>query len=118
MCPWASKKRCHREDKKAILREALRVTRTGGIVIFSSYSDQFWPYRLSWFKIQAAEGLIGAIDYDATGDGTIVCIDGLHLGQVMPNEFKQLCSSLGMEPEISEVDDSSVFCEIIKTTTV
>src|SRR5947209_3540059 len=40
------------------------------------YTPQFWEHRLEWFEIQAAHHLIGEIDYQTTGNGTIVCKDG------------------------------------------
>jgi hypothetical protein len=44
------------------------VTREGGIVLFSTYSDGIWPERLAWFEAQAAEGLVGAVDRAASRD--------------------------------------------------
>ena len=66
-----------RVDRGGLLREAIRVTRRGGRVLFSSYSARFWEERLEWFRIQAAHGLVGEIDPEATKDGVIVCKDGL-----------------------------------------
>jgi 2-polyprenyl-6-hydroxyphenyl methylase/3-demethylubiquinone-9 3-methyltransferase len=63
-------------DQQRLFAEAVRVTRSRGIVLFSSYSDGFWADRLKWFEIQAAQGLIGPIDYRATRNGVIVCKDG------------------------------------------
>jgi 2-polyprenyl-6-hydroxyphenyl methylase/3-demethylubiquinone-9 3-methyltransferase len=101
-------------DQEALFREALRATRPGGLLQFSTYSDQFWEDRLAWFEAQAAEGLLGPIDHSASVDGTIVCDDGFRAGRLTPGDLKSLCSRLDVEPEIAEVDDSSVFCEIIK----
>ncbi len=66
-------------DKRALVSEALRVTRPGGRAIFSTYAAAFWSERLHWFELQAESGLLGAIDRDATGNGTIVCVDGSSL---------------------------------------
>jgi len=49
-------------DAKELIKEALRVTKKGGKVLISSYSEKFWEERLNWFKIQAENGLIGEID--------------------------------------------------------
>lgn len=100
-------------DPEGLMREALRVTRPGGRALFSTYSSTFWPERLQWFEAQAAAGLLGAIDYDQTKNGTIVCKDGFRAGMFTPEEFRMLCRRLGVEPVITSVDESSVFCEIV-----
>ncbi|MCD4847504.1 MAG: class I SAM-dependent methyltransferase [Candidatus Aegiribacteria sp.] len=101
-------------NQEALLREALRVTRPRGIMLFSTYSDRFWRHRLAWFQAQAEADLIGPIDYDKSGDGVIVCRDGFRAGRFTPEDWRLLCSRVGCDPEIIEVDESSVFCEILK----
>lgn len=101
-------------DQAALLREALRILRPGGLLQVSTYSDRFWPVRLEWFVSQATEGLLGPIDHAASGDGTIVCKDGFRAGRLTPEDLLSLCSKLGVAGVITEVDGSSVFCEIIK----
>lgn len=100
-------------DKKTLFQEALRVVRPGGCVLVSTYSERFWKDRLEWFEAQAEHGLVGPIDYEKTGDGTIVCEDGFHVGMVSPDQFSQIVEGLGVKPDVTEVDESSVFCEII-----
>lgn len=100
-------------DQARLIREALRVTRPRGRLLFSSYSEVFWPHRLAWFEAQAKAGLVGEIDYTATGDGIIVCVDGFRVGLLTPEALRSLCAGLGLACEIVEVDGSSVFCEII-----
>lgn len=100
-------------DPERLMREALRVTRPGGRALFSSYSAGFWPERLQWFECQAAAGLVGAIDYDQTENGTVVCKDGFRVGTFSPEAFGVLCRRLGVEPAVTTVDDSSVFCEVL-----
>jgi ubiquinone/menaquinone biosynthesis C-methylase UbiE len=100
-------------DQYQLVREAIRVTKPGGIVLFSSYADKFWKDRLHWFELQSREGLVGEIDYDQTRDGVIVCKDGFTATTVRPEQFLSLASQLNVDARIIEVDESSLFCEII-----
>ncbi|MEN8223657.1 MAG: class I SAM-dependent methyltransferase, partial [Acidobacteriota bacterium] len=100
-------------DPGKLLSEAVRVTKKGGIVLFSSYSDKIWEARLEWFKIQAELGLIGEIDMEKTGDGKIVCRDGFTATTYSPGDFQELALKLNLKANVYEVDNSSVFCEII-----
>jgi 2-polyprenyl-6-hydroxyphenyl methylase/3-demethylubiquinone-9 3-methyltransferase len=99
-------------DKRKLLEEAIRVTRSGGTVLFSTYSEKFWDHRLEWFRIQAAHGLIGELDPQATGDGVIACKDGFRAEAVSPEDFRSLLAGYQRPPRITEVDVSSLFCEI------
>jgi len=101
-------------DREKLLREALRVARPGGRVLFSTYAERFWPHRLEWFEAQAEAGLVGEIDYSRSRDGVIVCKDGFRVGRMSREDWKKLCTRVAVEPEITEVDGSSLFCEIVK----
>jgi len=74
-------------DPRKLILEVVRVTKLGGSTIFSSYADEFWPYRLEWFKLQAAAGLIGEIDINKTGNGIIVCKDGFTATDPTPKNW-------------------------------
>jgi len=99
-------------DMEPLLREAARVTLPGGRLYFSTYADGFWEERLSWFEAQAEEGLVGEIDRAKTGNGVIFCRDGFRSGKVSPEEFISTGVKLGLDPRVTEVDGSSVFCEM------
>jgi len=99
-------------DRRSLLRESIRVCQPGGLVLYSSYADAFWEERLQWFRLQAAEGLIGPIDESRTTRGTIVCTDGFTATTVREENFQALLAGLDVKAEFAEVDGSSLFCEI------
>lgn len=101
-------------DRRQLVAEALRVTAPGGVALFSSYAARFWPFRLEWFEIQAAHGLVGEIDRRLTREGQIVCRDGFRAGTVSPEEFLSLAAAVGCPARITEVAGSSLFCEFLK----
>ncbi len=99
-------------DQRKLIGEAMRVTCSGGTVLFSSYSESFWEDRLSWFRLQSEQELIGEIDEETTGDGVIVCKDGFKATTISPNDFIFLTSGFDIDPIITGVDGSSIFFEI------
>ncbi len=99
-------------DPATLVREACRVVRPGGTVLFSSYAGAFWEHRLDWFRRQAAAGLLGPIDEARTGNGTIVCADGFTATTFGPADWLKLTAGLPAAVRIVEVDGSSIFCEL------
>jgi len=97
-------------DSKTLVKEAIRITHPGGLLLFSSYSPKFWEHRLEWFRLQAQEGLLGEIDESRTRNGIIVCKDGLELSFVGEKQFLKLFTSDKTNVSAVEVDESSVFC--------
>jgi ubiquinone/menaquinone biosynthesis C-methylase UbiE len=101
-------------DQESLLREAFRCARVGGMLLFSTYSDRFWKHRLGWFQAQAAAGLLGPVDLEASREGTIVCTGGFRAERITPEAWRALCARAGVDCRVTEVDGSSVFCEIVK----
>jgi len=99
-------------DPRTLINESLRVTKRGGIALFSSYSMKFWKDRLEWFRIQSEHGLVGEIDWDATREGEIVCKDGFRGTTYTADRFAETVNGFGRRFTITEVDESSLFCEI------
>ena len=97
-----------------LVRECLRVARPGGRIFLSSYAASFWPHRLAWFRDQADEGLLGALDEAATGNGVIVGKDGFRATTFSPEDFTDLADRLGVAAKIYEVDRSSLFCLVTR----
>jgi 2-polyprenyl-6-hydroxyphenyl methylase/3-demethylubiquinone-9 3-methyltransferase len=100
-------------NQKELIREGIRVTKPGGTLLFSTYSDKFWEQRLEWFQLQSEYGLIGEIDPRKTGDGVIVCKDGFVATTVRPDRFLSLIEEFNVDTEIVEVDESSIFYEVV-----
>jgi 2-polyprenyl-6-hydroxyphenyl methylase/3-demethylubiquinone-9 3-methyltransferase len=96
-----------------LIKESIRVTKPGGRIYFSSYSEKFWKHRLQWFRLQAQEGLVGEIDEEQTKNGVIVCNDGFTATTVDEKKFLDLTSNLNVNTNIVEVDESTIFCEMM-----
>ena len=101
-------------DQSDLIKEAIRVAKPGGQILFSSYSDKFWDDRFNWFKLQAETGLLGEIDMEKTSGGKIVCKDGFTVSTVIEQGFRGLLDSLEKSYKLVEVDNSSLFCVIKK----
>ena len=96
-------------DPQELVRECLKVTKKGGKVIFSSYSDKIWDARLKWFLKQAEVGVIGEIDMEKTGEGIIVGKDGFKATTFTKNDFSDLSVDVDVNSYIQEIDQSSIF---------
>lgn len=94
------------------VKESVRVTKPGGLVLISTYSEKFWKDRLEWFRLQSDNGLLGEIDWEATKNGALVCKDGFTATTYTADMFMSLMSRLGFSYSLEEVDESSLFCEI------
>ena len=99
-------------DTRALVRESMRVTKKGGVCLFSTYTESFWNNRLEWFKLQSEEGLIGEIDWNHTKEGVIRCKDGFKATTFSKSSLLKLTESLGLDAGIKEIDGSSLFWEI------
>jgi ubiquinone/menaquinone biosynthesis C-methylase UbiE len=101
-------------DPLRLFQESVRVAKPAGVVLFSTYSEKFWGHRLEWFRKQAEERLLGEIDEERTGNGVIVCRDGFHASTCTEKQFRDWAAQLPVSFEITEVDQSSLFCVMIK----
>ncbi|MCX6164477.1 MAG: class I SAM-dependent methyltransferase [Ignavibacteriae bacterium] len=105
-------------DKRELILEAIRVTKSEGLVLFSSYSDKFWEHRLEWFRLQSNSGLIFEIDFEKTREGNIICKGGFTATTINEEEFRKLIFDIrGIDYRTCEVDSSSVFFEIVPQKT-
>jgi 2-polyprenyl-6-hydroxyphenyl methylase/3-demethylubiquinone-9 3-methyltransferase len=102
-------------DQRALIKEAVRVTKPGGRALFSTYSEKFWEHRLKWFMLQSKAGLLGEIDPEQTRNGNIVCKDGFTATTITPRKFHELTRWIrDIKVIIKEVDESCLFFEIRK----
>jgi 2-polyprenyl-6-hydroxyphenyl methylase/3-demethylubiquinone-9 3-methyltransferase len=101
-------------NRHELVAEAVRVAKTGGVILFSTYSPRIWTDRLDWFRAQSRAGLLGEIDESRTMDGTIVCKDGFRATTVDGEEFRALFAEVGLAATVREVDGSSIFARVVK----
>ena len=95
-----------------LIEESIRVTKKGGTILFSTYSEKFWKDRLEWFQIQSDQNLIGEIDYELTKNGIIICKDGFKAITYSEKELLELASNFNVQISIIEIDNSSLFCKM------
>lgn len=101
-------------DQRQLITATVRLLAPGGRALFFSYADAFWPHRLTWFRIQAAHGLVGEIDESATGDGTIACKDGFTATTVSPDGFLELTRGIDARVSVEILQAASVVCSITR----
>lgn len=97
-----------------VINKILEVLAPGGTAYFSSYSSNFWDFRVKWFEEQASKGLLGELDYDKTQNGVIICKDGFKALTHSPEDFHKIGEDSGYPFKVQEVDGSSLFLIIHK----
>ena len=97
-----------------VINKILGVLAPGGTAYFSSYSSNFWDFRVKWFEEQASKGLLGELDYDKTQNGVIICKDGFKALTHSPEDFHKIGEDSGYPFKVQEVDGSSLFLIIHK----
>jgi len=103
-------------DQRVLIKEAVRVTKPGGIAVFSTYSEKFFEHRLKWAELQFKAGLVGEIDHEKCKNGIIICKDGVSASAISPKKFLELTRWLrGIKVIVKEVDDSCLFFIIRKS---
>lgn len=101
-------------NKKQLISESIRVAKDNGVILFSSYSSKIWKARVEWFRKQSQLDLIGEIDEEKTRDGTIICKEGFRADTISSDQFVELLNEFELNMSIIEVDESSIFCKVIK----
>ena len=97
-----------------VIQNILGLLSPGGTAFFSTYSANFWAWRIAWFQEQADKGLLGELDPEQTKDGVIVCKDGFRATTQTPEEYEAIGRASGLPYEVTEVDGSSLFLVIRK----
>ncbi len=101
-------------EPNTFVKKALEMLNNGGRAYFSTYSSNFWDYRLQWFQEQANKGLLGEIDLEKTKNGVIVCKDGFTATTHSKEYLENLGKSTGYSYNVEEVNNSSVFLLVTK----
>ena len=97
-----------------LIEIAMKLLKKNGKAFFSSYSEKFWDTRLAWFQEQADKGLLGAIDYEKTMNGNIICKDGFTASTFSSGDMERLGEASGHAYQVKEVEESSIFLIIQK----
>lgn len=98
-----------------LINRILDKVTVGGKVYFSTYSENFWEHRLSWFVEQSEKRLLGEIDFENTRDGVIMCKDGFKAITYSMDQLHEIGRRSGYPYKIVEVDASSLFLIISKS---
>ncbi len=102
-------------DQRALIKEAVRVTKPGGIALFTSYTEKFSEHRLKWFNLQLKAGLVKETNTEKTGNSRPVCKEDFYPSALGPKKFLQHVRWIrGIHVTIKEVDDSCVFFMVRK----
>ena len=96
------------------IQEIVQLLSAGGKAFFSSYSPDFWEYRVAWFQEQAEKGLLGELDLEKTKDGVIICKDGFCSTTYSAKEMEMTGRASGYKYQVMEVDKSSIFLVVEK----
>lgn len=96
------------------IQEIVQLLSAGGKAFLSSYSPDFWEYRVAWFQEQAEKGLLGELDLEKTKDGVIICKDGFCSTTYSAKEMEMIGRASGYKYQVMEVDKSSVFLVVEK----
>jgi len=96
-------------DKYKILREMKRVTKKGGKIIVSIYSEKALPVRVEGYK------KVGwVIIKKSTKERTIYTKDGLTSEQFSKRKIKKIFQKVGLNVKIVELNPISYICEATK----
>lgn len=96
------------------IQEIVQLLSAGGKAFFSSYSPDFWEYRVAWFQEQAEKGLLGELDLEKTKDGVIICKNGFCSTTYSAKELEMTGRASGYKYQVTEVDKSSIFLVVEK----
>lgn len=91
--------------KPEALREAKRVTRPGGRLVFVVYSESSLVPRLEWYARMHRRGQMASIDWARSGPELLVTEDG-HGSECFRRErLEQLFTAAGLAPEIEPLGE-------------
>ena len=95
-----------KEDKIKILKEMKRVTKKGGKIIISVYSEKALDVRIKQYK------KIG-MKIKKVQNGTVYTKDDLILEQFTKEEIRKIFNSVGLKVKIIELNSISYLCEAV-----
>ena len=98
-------------DPSSVVAEAMRVLQPRGTMICTTYSEDFWPTRLAWFRRQSEAGLLGPIDEIQTKNGVIACKDGFRSHTLNADAFRAIADAMSLDCRVIELPPGSLAAE-------
>lgn len=93
------------DGKLAALREAARVTRPAGSLVFVVYSEASLVPRIEWYNEMNRRGMMAAMDWARSGPEVLVTEDG-HASECFRRQrLQQLFSDAGLTPRIEPLGE-------------
>ena len=93
------------EGKLPAIREARRVTRGSGQLVFVVYSDSSAVPRVEWYREMHRRGLLAPIDWARSGPELLITADG-HASECFRRErLEQLFAGAGLTPRLERLGE-------------
>jgi 2-polyprenyl-6-hydroxyphenyl methylase/3-demethylubiquinone-9 3-methyltransferase len=103
------------DEKLPTLREAARVTRPAGSLLFVVYSEFSVVPRIEWYTQMREQGMMAALDWTRSGPELLFTEDG-HASECFRRErLEKLFSDAGLEPRLERVGEIYWAATVVKS---
>lgn len=104
-------------DPLIIIKESLRVLKSGHDLVITVYNEKSWDNHLAWYEIQSRLGLIGEIDYKHSRPGWLSLRDGTFIRTVTNEQCHIWANKLKVNIIIEPISDYFSLCTFQKHKT-